>query len=307
MNFKIFPVVGVLCIIFLLALTWYIWKMPASGQGSAEVVPNAGVGVTTPSGLGDKYASAIKAVQGSDARVEFETTNDLYRFVQKLSSPEESKNADSLWLIAKVVDYCYSYGISPAGFTSDTEVLLRSASKDAAVALKAARDRVASRCSGFAGNSDDKTFSSLASLANKVRAAKAGSLAAEASLIVLNSPLHTDPDYFSNLTQRITLSKDPDAYLAISDAVGVGAADRNPSTSEFGTEHATYAWQLAACRRGLNCSSSGNLMSMYCVNGGVCGTYSNFEDLLFNGLLPASERVRVNEMTNRILSQGELK
>lgn len=237
-------------------------------------------------------------------RIEFEKTDDLYSFVRKMSSPANVQYSDSLWLISKAIDYCYSYGMDPVGFGADTKNILENAPKESFAAIKVARDRTASRCRGFQG-SDERTFSTSASLVNKVRAAKAGSLAAEAALITQQAPLSTEVSYLNNLAQRILESRDPEAYLAISDAMGISASGYPEIYGAVsGDENATYAWQLAACRRGLDCTSTGTLMSMYCMYGGICGPYANFEDLLFNGLLPVSERNKVNEMASRILSQG---
>lgn len=298
-------VFGVLAVLVVVVGAWVVWRNNVALDARAPVAAayradpaEGGVSAAEPEG-----SAAVRAPVLSP-RVEFERTDDLYAFLQKLSPSVNAGDSDALWLVSKVVDYCYGYGMNPAGFAADTDTLVGNASKEAAAAIKAARERMSSRCRGFAGRSDGNIFSRPASLVNKVRAAKAGSLAAEASLIVQNAPLSTDAAYLGGLTQRIARSGDPEAYLAISDAMGVGAAGRQAAYgANSGSEIATYAWQLAACRRGLNCSSTGALMSMYCVNGGVCGPYNTFEDLLFNGLLPGSDRSRVNEMTNRILSQ----
>jgi len=110
-----------------------------------------------------------------------------------------------------------------------------------------------------------------------------------------------------HLVDRVQHSGDPEAYLAISDAMGTMASGHEKIFgSNSGSEISTFAWQLAACRRGLDCSPTGSLMSMYCLHGGICGNFSSFEDLVFRGLAPESDKTRINAMVNRITSRGDV-
>ncbi|MBD9478862.1 hypothetical protein [Pseudoxanthomonas sp. PXM02] len=136
-------------------------------------------------------------------------------------------------------------------------------------------------------------------------AAKAGSLAAEAALVASRAPLSRDENYLRALRERVARSRDPEAFLAMADAMGPEASSLpHVFGPESGTEEATLAWTLAACRTGLDCRSNGALMTTYCL-AGICGPYNNFEQLVFEGLLPASERNRINEMVGRVISYGE--
>lgn len=237
-------------------------------------------------------------------RAALDNSEDLYALVQELSLYANAGDSEALWVISKAIEYCSVYGANPAGFVADTELLIDGVPNELGSAIKSARNRLSNRCRGFAGGGEEM-FSRSSMIANKVRAAKAGSLAAEAALVSRRAPLSTDVYYLTNLANRVAQSGDPEAYVAISSSMGVFASGHEDIFGRIsGTENATFAWQLAACRRGLDCSPAGMLMSSYCVIGGICGSYVNFEDLLFKALLPADERNRVNEMAYEVISKG---
>ncbi|MGH6753942.1 MAG: hypothetical protein ACREDP_17445, partial [Bradyrhizobium sp.] len=103
------------------------------------------------------------------------------------------------------------------------------------------------------------------------------------------------------LVARVRSSDDPQAYLALSEAMGMSASARpDLFGAASGTNYSTYAWQLAACEKGLNCSATGSLMTSYCTNGGMCGQFSDFRDMVFNGLVPRAEAHRINELISQI-------
>jgi hypothetical protein len=233
----------------------------------------------------------------------FEQADDLYALDGNLLA---SKSADSLWLRSKIANYCAPYGLNPVGFTADTEILAQHAKAANPEAIKTARTRIAHRCRGFNIPGAAENFKRNTLLAHKVRAAKAGNLAAEAALLSDNSPLSANPAYIKELIDRVIESKDPDAFLSLSTAMGVRASGEERFFGAFsGTENASLAWQLAACRTGLDCSNSGAIMTMYCVNGGMCTTDANLESLFFNHLVSPAQARDIREITSQILSQGK--
>jgi hypothetical protein len=286
---------------------WLGWNALISDiQAPSSVVPLASQNAASAKRDEQETASSRHRVRINSLRIAFEQSNDLSAFVRSLSARAAAGDADALWLISRSVDYCTTYGKNPAAFTSVTEILLANAPPEAVHSVKTVRERTAARCRGFIASNDGNVFSSSAALANKVRAARAGSLPAEAALLLAKAPLSTDSAYLTNLVDRVQRSGDPEAYLAISDAMGTMASGHEKIFgSNSGSEISTFAWQLAACRRGLDCSPTGSLMSMYCLHGGVCGNFSSFEDLVFRGLAPESDKTRINAMVNRITSRGD--
>lgn len=197
----------------------------------------------------------------------FEQTDDLFAFRQNLQPLADAGDADARWVLSRVDEYCASYARDPAGFARDS-ALIEGLQFDAARALGAARGRVGTRCGRFRPG-DAPTFVQL--VERRQDAAEAGSLAAEAALLAMGAPLQDDMDYRRGLVERVQASRDPDAFVALSPAMGVAASgDVALADTVSGTQTHALAWQLAACDLGLDCSANGALMTEYCVNGGVC-------------------------------------
>lgn len=229
----------------------------------------------------------------------FDQATDLYSFYQDMRSKADAGSSEALWFSYKVMDYCSKYAANPSMYASDTDALAAGIPSGVARSLKSARSSIAHRCRGFAGGAAYSHSSLKTSLE---AAAAAGNLAAEATLLVNGYPLSTSPEYPRELVKSILASGDPEAYLAISSAMGPQASSGGAAVGPVaGTADAALAWQLAACRKGLDCSATGSLMRSYCVNGGVCGPYASFQDLVFHGLVPRGERSRVKGLVEKIV------
>ncbi|VXA92285.1 conserved hypothetical protein [Luteimonas sp. 9C] len=197
----------------------------------------------------------------------FEQAGDLFTFRQQLQPLAASGDADARWVLSRVDEYCAGFARDPAGFARDS-ALISELQLDAARALGAARDRIGARCGRFVPQ-DAPTFVQL--VEQRQDAAEAGSLAAEAALLAMGAPLQDDMDYRRGLVERVQASRDPDAFVALSPAMGVAASgDVALADTVAGTQASELAWQLAACDLGLDCSADGALMTEYCANGGIC-------------------------------------
>lgn len=256
-----------------------------------------------PASKGAGHRPRVALDKQDERRGAFETADDLSEFIRSLDSAVDANDPEAIWLVSRAIDYCLPYASNPSGFSNDTNVLVAAADRDLSSPLKAAREKVSSRCRNF--NSTNPLSRSDA-LVNIVRAAKAGSLPAEAALVTRGTPLDKSDDYLRDLVRRVEASGDPEAFLAISEAMGPSASARGEVLGPAsGTVESTFAWQLAACRSGLDCSSGGSLMTMYCSNGGICGPYDSFEELLFQGLVPQNRRTAINTLVDTIILQGE--
>lgn len=197
----------------------------------------------------------------------FEAADDLFAFRQQLRPMADGGDAEARWMLSRVDEYCASFARDPAGFARDS-ALIDSMQLDAARALGAARGRIGARCGRFAP-ADAPTFVQL--VERRRDAAEAGSLAAEAALLAMGVPLSDDMDYRRDLVGRVQISRDPEAFVALSPAMGVAASgDVALADTVAGTQASELAWQLAACDLGLDCSAGGALMTQYCAHGGIC-------------------------------------
>lgn len=233
-------------------------------------------------------------------RERFEHSDDLFGYAQELGPAVRAGEPDATWMYSRVLDYCASYAASPADYGRDTQAIA-GMNLQTSAAMAAARNRVGQRCARFTP-SDDLSYGTI--VATRIRAAKAGSLPAEASLLGMDQPLQPDADYVRDLIDRVRNSLDPDAFFAISPKMGIAASGRrNFYGPVAGTQFSELAWQLAACRLGLDCSPNSVLMTTYCANGGICSQDpdQDFNDFVFDAAVPRQGTEVMNDMVSGLV------
>lgn len=258
------------------------------------------------------YSSAISATSapgrsiarlaaGGGSRVDFEGASDLYAYVQRLRAQEMAGDAEALWNVSRVLDYCAAYAANPAGYAADTRTISE-LKGSATAAMAAARERVGRRCARFVPDDD---FSASALRAKRADAARAGSLAAEAALLAMGEPLSASDEYKQDLVERVRRSGDPEAYVAISPAMGIAGSGQGAYLgSVSGTQLSELAWLLAACRLGNDCSPGSVLMTSYCANGGICSRDSSqdFYAFVLDAGVPRQGADHLNGMVDSLMS-----
>jgi hypothetical protein len=237
----------------------------------------------------------------SDSRVDFEGASDLYAYVQGLRAREAAGDAEALWKVSRVLDYCAAYAADPAGYAADTRAISELKGTSTA-AMAAARDRIGQRCVRFVP-ADGFSLSSLR--AKRFDAARAGSLAAEAALLAMGEPLSGSNEYKQDLVERVRRSGNPEAYVAISPAMGIAGSGQEAYLGRIsGTQYSELAWLLAACRLGNDCSPGGVLMTSYCANGGICSRdgSQDFYAFVLDAGVPRQGADNLNGMVDSLMS-----
>lgn len=230
----------------------------------------------------------------SDLRTAFERSDDLYAL---MDAHARSNSAESLWLISKIADYCAEFGRNPTGYVSDSQLEHVVSSADPK-SYQAARLKVSHRCRGFVAGEAKDDITHAALLVHKTRAARAGSLAAEAALLSQRAPLSADTEYLKNVVRRVLDSMDPDAYAALSMAMVDGRLSpliQEEMSGLIDGQNGIYAWYLAACRLGLDCTRNGALMTRLCTETFFCRQES-FERMVFNQELSLVESEKIRRM-----------
>lgn len=243
----------------------------------------------------DTIGRTVQVPARSALREQFDTASDLYAYAQSLEPAARERDADAIWMISRVYDYCSGFAAAPAAFERDTRVIGEMEMRGSA-AMVAARERIRQRCARFVPQ-DELTPRMI--VLKRVEAAEAGSVAAEASLLALGEPLKDTPEYKRDLVERVKESGDPEAYSALSPAMGVAASGKIELADQVaGTQFSELAWQLAACRQGLDCSSDSALMTSYCANGGICSRVpgQDFERFVFDAAIPRQGVDVINDM-----------
>lgn len=234
-----------------------------------------------------------------DLRAALENAPDLFGYAQQLQRAGGAGNAEATWLLSRIYDYCTSYALDPSAYALDNQTLA-GLGLTASPGLVAARERVGRRCTGF---TPADGLGRVLTLTQRKQAAADGSLAAEASLLAAGEPLREDAAYRRALVERVVESQDPEAYLALSPAMGASAASDDAYRGLVaGDQFSQLAWQLAACELGLACGPNSVLMNSYCANGGVCSRDSaqDFVSFVFDAAVPRQGVEKMNELVNRL-------
>ncbi|MEB1528984.1 hypothetical protein [Xanthomonas sp. WHRI 7945] len=273
---------------------------------AAPAPPAAATAMATPDAVAvptqDRRRSTSVQALPLDRRAALERSPDLYRSAQQLSAAVAQGDADASWLLSRIYDYCAGYAMDPAGFAADTRAI-DAARLPTSARMVAARARVGSRCAGFVPG-DGLTRQAI--VAQRVQAARGGNLAAEAALLALGQPLQPSADYKRDLVERVRASGDPDAYMALAPAMGLAASgDDSLDERIAGTAFTELAWQLAACRLGLDCGPDSELMTRYCANGGICAQdpTQDFSSFVFDAAVPRQGTDTMNDMVNRLVGR----
>ncbi|KRG78773.1 hypothetical protein ABB30_03160 [Stenotrophomonas ginsengisoli] len=234
-----------------------------------------------------------------DMAAGLEGRGNLYDYARQLQYAVAAGDAQAGWTLSRIHDYCGQYLQDPQGYALDDR-LLATAGGGPLQALVAARSRLGQRCHGFAP-ADQPGHAGI--VLQRRRAAQAGHLAAEAALLAMGQPLSDDDDYRRQLVERVIQSQDPEAFLALSPAMGaVAAGDAALHDAVAGTQFTQLAWQVAACRLGMACGPDSVLMSSYCANAGICSRKpdQDFESFVFDAAVPPQGVEKMNQLINQL-------
>jgi hypothetical protein len=153
----------------------------------------------------------------------------------------------------------------------------------------------------------DDGLSSPLIVTKRKQAAEAGSVAAEASLLAMGAPLFDSDEYKKNLVKRILDSRDPEAFIAISPAMGIAASEDVETFGEIsGTSLTELAWVIAACKLGQECGPDSSLMTTYCAHGGICSRDSSqdFSAFVRDAGVPQQGADKLEEMVDVLLDNS---
>ncbi|MEO5626506.1 MAG: hypothetical protein ABIQ70_10910 [Dokdonella sp.] len=268
-------------------VSWLFYFRSASGDRPAQPASSPVEGATNPNDAVksiDESARNLGAGSSPSRAVSYEHADNLLAIVQ---AGEGKTDRVSLELRARALHECRTLGATPNEFDNlETKGPALYGDK-----LPTAKSFVATylkRCGDLArmGKADSAQTDAAID-----EAAKAGSVWAKAVLFPKESVV------IPGLTADANFGK----LLASRDAAAIGVIaeqmERQRTDSKFsdlaGSPLATYAWQLASCEFGRDCTLSGQLMRDACLFDGLCGTAADFHALLKDSVLSADELERV--------------
>jgi hypothetical protein len=276
-------------------------SVPVSAASTPSAPVSVAQGEASMPERAPERSAAIAPIQAPRQDLAFEGQSNLYRYALQLKAAAEGGDAQASWQLSRVYDYCAGYAVDPAGYQAD-DLLVAQDAAPGVRAMLVARGRVSQRCTGFSANDG---LGAQAVTLQRLRAAEAGSLAAEAALLAQGKPLEDSPAYRRALVQRVLASRDPEAYLALSPAMGVAASgDDSYRGYVAGTQTSQLAWQLAACRLGLECGAGSALMTSYCANGGICSQdrTQDFATFVFDAAVPRQGAGTLDDMVSALVN-----
>ncbi|HDS0950010.1 TPA: hypothetical protein QDZ34_002435 [Stenotrophomonas maltophilia] len=279
----------------------------ASAMTAAAADPGVALEPVVPQALARRLAgfersAALPSGLPLDIRADIEGDTDLFAYAQRLKVQAEQGNHEARWMLSRVYDYCAQYAVDPGGYRLDNNVLA-GLGLSAAPAMVQARERVAQRCGGFVPA--DKLGPALV-FNERRRAALQGNLAAEAALFADGEPLHDNEQYRRDLVERVRVSRDPEAYMAIAPGMGLRAAgDKALTGMVSGEQLSEVAWRVAACELGLPCGPDSVLVNSFCANGGICspdGT-QDFRDFVYDAAVSRQGAGKMNEWIRQLIGK----
>jgi hypothetical protein len=279
-----------------------LWQRAPSGGAGATA---SAVTDPRPRSATDADASPRQRLPGAapaSLRERLERQDDLFAYWRDLQQGARAGDPEATWLMSQVADYCAAFSQDPAAYALDTRRIGELGLRGVASMVRA-RQRIGRRCAGFTA-ADRLTPAVVRQLRD--RAARAGSLPAEAALLAMGRPLDADPGYARALVERVRASRDADAFNALSPAMG------NSTLAAFGppampAQFGELAWRLAACRLGMACGPDSNLMTAYCASGGICSRDASqgFEAFVYDAAVPNQGGEVVRTMVDTLVGPGE--
>lgn len=286
-----------------------IWQeeIPSSEKAAPEVAspaakPPDGGGVAVTSA--PRVTEAVAAAPNPLAR-RFQSATDYLEFARDIHEAAKAGDAEAQYYLSRALRYCHSqfrayFGL-PGKSRSLEEGLLWAANGAPALDVDEARV-VNDRCRSLQESAgvdfgDHDQWLQKAALGGqpKAQAALASELLSGANRLPADEASRSRQDA-RELVRQALASKDPEI---IAEAGNLLSAIRQEDTGY------AAAWLLAACARGLDCSSKGERMKELCRYDSNCQPYETVTDMA-RRLVPdfASAEQRAREI-NRLIDAGD--
>jgi hypothetical protein len=272
-------------------------------QPSDPIVPNDNLGASALSDAMAQRASrrGASATITTDLHSRYESAIDLLPLAEELRVRAAHGDTEALVTLADLEAECMAYVVSN-GDRSYVPRAMQKLHPEIKPWVDSLLARTTARCERFTKN-DLGTHKQREDAL--MAAAKQGSALAKARLL---SRMPTTKDLtdqqFATAVHEIIATGNPDAIFDLSAVLGAGVAGREKLFDvPSGSEVATDAYVLAACRMGRDCGPNSQLLAALCFNGVACG-YQSYEELVRKELLPPAEIPVLNSMALQIVEKA---
>jgi hypothetical protein len=232
-------------------------------------------------------------VPPSNATVEFERARNLLPLFERAGG----LNVESLTIKAKVLNECRILATSPEWFAPLNNDEGAGLYGENASRAREFASRFQERCGDFARVRKPTIDEARQALRD---AASGGSPWARARLFQVESKTLAPGDADAELSSILS-TRDGDALGALSDVMSVPLYAGSEFEDLAGTPLHAYAWTLASCDLGRDCSAQSELMRQSCLFGLMCGPAEDFHELLSNYLVTPADFLKVQQIEASIL------
>src|SRR5579871_4359943 len=261
----------------------YAWLKPPPSKGptsgTAAVTGASGTVLPAASGAQSNQppSQKLKSSSGTSTPVarSFVQSRNLAQFVTENSEKAKNGDGERAMLIAAAYQECMSFGVDPAAYVEMRRQMYERQPKEMATDRQRfddATQRAVARCAELNQQHDrQKQIDQWIAMG-----AKAGNLSAQIAAIQLSSePLSATRT--RDLLTDVVSSQDPEAISQLGNLMSLGISDDKSQFQRFGGNmDANYAWQLAACAFGMDCSADGPKVQQICQTSGMCA-FSSLE------------------------------
>ena len=207
-----------------------------------------------------------------------------------VKSRAEQGDAEAQWYLSEMYGYCFSYNMKREGVLDHFDHIQRSKPK-AKNHIKRILSDLAERCPTVEGG---QPIPNEAITLWMEQSAKHGNLIAQLRQATLAD--NVEPQTLLAYVDQVKKSNSPRAVFemgTLSRLIEPHWKDEKTAIAFSKGKYATHAWELAACRSGLDCSQSSSIMYWACFQGG-CG-YDNYEQYVMNELVTPAGRRQLEE------------
>lgn len=287
---------GMLAIVIVAIAGWMLTKggelRGASPPGSVAQVPSgcAGSNAAIPAHPGTiKVAPAA----GRQADREYERAQSLLPLVD---TAQRKHDVTSLTIRARAFDECWIIAVTPDYFANVDDMFAGAYYGDVAPIAKAYVDTYLDRCRDLA-----RVYQPRGRVRSDAieAAAQAGSPWAKAKLFRTEAAGLTVAEADAKL-RDILASHDPEAIGVLADSMAT-RRDGSAYADIEGGRLSWFAWTLASCALGRDCSRNGQLMRSLCAFDGICGNVTTYADLLQQVVMPPADFANTLDLESAIL------
>ena len=219
-----------------------------------------------------------------------------------ISARANQGDAEAQWVVSQIYEYCFSYSLSPQKALNQYDALekIYPAAKRREVhnAFVGIKSQLAKRCpqvdNGAPIPAEAITMWLEQSAKNgflvaRIRSESLKESHDESALLALVGDIRGQPP-------RVVFEMGAMAPL-------IEKYWKDPSTAAAFSagSYSQFAWQIAACRAGLDCSASSTVMYWACQQGG-CG-YESYEQYVMSEIIPPGGKAQL-ESTIKIIQQN---